>query len=143
MANADQASAEVELDPRVIIPQLAKEPNLWYERLIRYCLLGPARGLRVLYRSDEALGGARRRKERLSPIAGAPESWRINYEKWEWEKRSADWDKEVISREIKLWEKRRSELREVEWNLHESLVRKAKEMLLVPTVTATNDVVVE
>lgn len=110
------------------------EPSDWYERFLIFKLLGPGRSLLGAYNQVQIREGRQKSK-------GASPSWRKQAKEWQWESRAEAWDKQQQNKTEQRWEKsnlewqkRREEQRQVEWDLSQSLIEKAQEMMQMPLV---------
>jgi hypothetical protein len=61
------------------------EPNLWYDRFVRFCEMGPARSLLGLYNEG-------REKARKGATKTVPQSWRSAAKQWDWHQRAEAYD---------------------------------------------------
>lgn len=69
------------------------ETNLWFDRFVRFCLLGVRRSLDQVYRDELAANG--REKPRTDGKARrAPGAWRQKAKAFDWLGRAEAWDKE-------------------------------------------------
>ena len=83
------------------------------------------RSLLRAYNNESAEKGVGRRNS-------VPSSWDKAAQKWNWKKRAACWDAYQRRLDQEKWVSRRNELREREWQMSQSALNKAEEMLKFP-----------
>ena len=85
--------------------QRPDEPNKWFDRFSRFCLLGPNRTLDAVYaicaRKPKSRKVAKRRGARAS---GVSKAWREAVERWQWRERAAEWDKNERRKQQELYD---------------------------------------
>lgn len=89
------------------------------------------RSLLSIYNTELAEKGVRRRNS-------VPSGWDRNAQKWNWRKRAACWDAHQRRLDEEKWVSRRNELREREWQMAQSALDKAEEMLKFPLARKTS-----
>lgn len=104
------------------------ESMLWYRRFCRYRNQIGARSLLGCVNAEAAEKGRRKRSAKV------PGSWSTAKKKWRWEERCTAWDVMKQQAEDKVWDDRFKEWREAVWEHSELLIKKAKPMLMMPTV---------
>ncbi len=108
------------------------EPNLWFDRFNRFRLLGPRRSLLAVYNAEQAdKSGTKRRK--------TPGAWDAAAKEWRWRERAEGWDAYCQRREERNWEARRKHLRRKQWDMSQSLLDKADQMLKFPLAKTTRE----
>jgi hypothetical protein len=106
----------------------AGESTLWFERFTLYRKQGTRRTLLGAVNAYKA----KRSQRRTDDIPGA---WRNAFAVFKWRERAQAWDDHQAAIDEARWEKRRREVRDVEWELSESLIEKARQMLQFPLAT--------
>jgi hypothetical protein len=100
---------------------------MWYDRFVRHYLSkGSGRSVQGAYNEYE-VGKGRNRS-----AADAPLSWRRNAEKWEWAKRAEAYDADLRAKDAVIWEQRRLELQQRDWDIAHKLTDKVLAMLNFP-----------
>ena len=73
------------------LEQRPGESNLWFDRLVKFCLLGSGRSIDQCFRDEMVAKGRERSRVEQKRAPGA---WREKVKKFEWWERSAEYDKE-------------------------------------------------
>lgn len=103
------------------------ENNLWFRRFQSYLRLGPRRSMLSAYTRDlEQRGINAKGKKHI------PSSWRDSARRWRWLERAQAWDAQVAEQESAEWDSKRRQLRDQEWEAAQSLIDKARQMLVFP-----------
>lgn len=108
------------------------EPNETYNRFHRYLTLPGKRSLLAAYNSERGEKG-------LKKATGCPDSWRSAFTRWRWEQRATAYDAQQRTLDQQIWQQRRDELRSLEWEMAQSGLRKAQEMLRMPIAKKTSE----
>lgn len=109
--------------------QQPEEPDRWYGRFHRYLLMGSGRSLLGCLNQEEAQKGSKKLSQSLS---GA---WREASNKWQWKDRANSWDQHQRDQEDLVWQERRRQMREKQWEMSQALMAKAEKMLQFPLTT--------
>ncbi|MDX2212601.1 MAG: hypothetical protein SFY66_04850 [Oculatellaceae cyanobacterium bins.114] len=109
--------------------QQPEEPDRWYGRFHRYLLMGSGRSLLGCLNQEEAQKGSKKLSQSLS---GA---WREASNKWQWKERANSWDQHQRDQEDLVWQERRRQMREKQWEMSQALMAKAEKMLQFPLTT--------
>lgn len=116
---------ELEDNERALWEQQPEEPNKWFRRFEIYRRLGPNRAMLAAYRKESAEAGREKRDR-------TPGSWVTMFRRWKWAERAAAWDEHESEREEIEWQAKRRQIRSQEWEAAQSLIDKAKQMLMFP-----------
>jgi hypothetical protein len=101
-----------------------------FAAFVRYRDLPPSeRSVRRAYQEELA---ARGESERDAQAGYLCQSWRLWARKYRWEARAAEWDTYQDKLNQEKWMRRRREQREMEWNIAQDLIEKARLMLKFP-----------
>jgi hypothetical protein len=100
------------------------EPNLWYARFKDLFLAMPTEKRTVL-----GAFNIWRIARNKSAIKRQHTTWDYIVKTWHWRERAEAWDAHVREIDNKVWEARRIEWREKEFDIASGLVQKAQEML--------------
>lgn len=105
--------------------RLPEEPNLWFDRFMRFRLMGVRRSVRAVYlrefsqKADE--GGEK-----------PPAAWYEAAKEWRWRERAEAWDETERERIRQEWRAFAVEWRGKERRIAEALLEKAEQMLQFP-----------
>ncbi len=103
-----------------------------YNRFHRYLTLPGKRSLLAAYNSERFDKGRKK-------ASGCPQNWQNTYKGWRWEERAAAYDAHQRTLDQQKWQQRRDELRQLEWEMAQSGLRKAQEMLKMPIARKTSE----
>lgn len=107
------------------------EPNTWFVRFKAYLRLKPPRSVSALYDAERAVQDKAKGLPHTEQDT-YPHSWHDNVHKWHWRERAAaydDWNQDRIER---LWQERRDQERELEWDVSREMYERARTMLKMP-----------
>ena len=118
--------------------QQPEEPDRWYGRFHCYLLLGSGRPLAG--NAKRSLLGCVHEEEKAAkspkkPCKTVPGAWKEAAEKWQWKERASSWDKHQRDQEDLVWQERRRQMREKQWEMSQALMAKAEKMLQFPLTT--------
>jgi hypothetical protein len=102
------------------------EPNMWYDRFVRYYLSkGSGRSILGAFNNW-------RSEKKLKQATGAPMTWINASERHEWAKRAEAYDADLRAKDAVIWEQRRLELQQRDWDIAHKLTDKVLAMLNFP-----------
>lgn len=102
------------------------EPNMWYDRFVRHYLSkGSGRSVLESYNLWREQAG----KSRTTKTATA---WQNNADKWHWKQRAEAYDAHLREKDAAIWEQRRLELQQRDWDVAHKLTEKVMAMLNFP-----------
>lgn len=120
-------------------PRLPGESKNAYKAILDYCRMGSGRSLRNLvdhYVRQFADEYQTPKPDSSTPACVFPRPPTIRWStistwsaRYGWVEAAAEWDKEAERLDQELWERRRAELREREWDLGERLQERARKAL--------------
>lgn len=100
------------------------EPQNWFSRFTRFRLLGASRSLLAAVNSERVEKGRQKTND-------SPGSWRRAAKQWNWLERAEAWDRMKNAEQEQIWEERRRQLRQQQWEVATALHHKATQMLQI------------
>jgi hypothetical protein len=102
--------------------QRPEEPNQWFSRFSQFRLLGARRTIESVFQAERAAKGSKGQQR-------PSRHWYNAAKDWQWIERAIAWDEHQRALDETVWNRRRSEIREREWQLSEKLLNKAEKLL--------------